>query len=448
MSEGKDLTKGNLFNNMVKFCLPILLTNLLNSIYNIVDGIWVGRLVGDSGLAATTNCWPIMLLAYSFLSGITVAISVLVAQHFTSKNKEKIKDIVTPMYVLALIMGIFTACLLIWAQSFLFNVFKTPQEVVSNAKGYITIYLIGYIFDFLAFTILEGIRATGNSKIPLIILFFTEVINIILDPIIISLGFGVKGAAIATAISMCISFILSYIYISKKELLKFRITKLKFSKEFLKTVSKLGIPMIIQQILTIVTIMVEVNISNSMGIKGSSTYGISSKLQEVVWITGTSISSLMTVVIGQFIGKKDFDRIKDVMKNGLKISLVPMIITIVFLIFFSDVFAKIFTVNEDVVNMVKGYLHFIGIGYALVPICQLLYGFVLGTGNTRLSFAVSTISSVIEIIVIIVLNNITHNVFMSLGLGISFWYISEIILFAIYYFSKKWLNKLQIEIKQ
>ena len=448
MAEGKDLTQGNLLKNMVRFCLPILLTNLLNSIYNIVDGIWVGRLVGDGGLAATTNCWPIMLLGYSFLSGITVAISVLVAQHFTSNDKEKIKDIVTPMYAIALIMGIFTAFLLISADEFLFNIFKTPKEIVSSAKGYITIYLIGYIFDFLAFTILEGIRATGNSKAPLSILVFTEIINIVLDPIIINLGFGVIGAAMATAISMFISFVLSFLYISKTELLKFRISKLKFSKDFLKTVSKLGIPMIIQQILTIFTIMVEVNISNSMGIKGSSTYGISSKLQEVVWITGTSISSLMTVVIGQFIGKKEFNRIKEAMKNGLKISLVPMIVTIVFLIFFSDVFAKIFTTNQDVVNMVTGYLHFIGVGYALVPICQLLYGFVLGTGNTRLSFIVSTIASIIEIVVIIILNNITNNPFMSLGIGISLWYVSEIILFTIYYFSKVWVNKMKIKINE
>ena len=448
MSEGKDLTQGNLFKNMVRFCLPILLTNLLNSIYNIVDGIWVGRLVGDSGLAATTNCWPIMLLGYSFLAGITVTISVLVAQHFTSKDKEKIKEIVTPMYVIALIIGIFTAILLVSTKNFWFRIFKTPSQIVNDAKAYITIYLIGYIFDFLAFTMLEGIRATGNSKAPLSILVASELVNIVLDPIIINLGFGVKGAAIATAISMFISFVLSYIYISKTELLKFRISKIKFSKDFLKTVCKLGIPMIFQQALTITTIMVEVNVSNSMGIEGGSTYGISSKFQEVVWIIGNTINSLMTVVVGQFIGKKEFNKIADVMKNGLKISLVPMSVTIIFLAFFSSYFARIFTSNEQVIKMATGYMYFVGIGYSLVPVCQLLYGFVLGTGNTRFSFIVSTTASAVEIIVILILNNTTNKPFMSLGIGISLWYITEIILFAIFYFSKSWLNKTQIEIKE
>ena len=440
MSEGKDLTQGNLLKNMVRFCLPILLTNLLNSIYNVVDGIWVGRLVGDEGLAATTNCWPIMLLSYSFLSGITVSISVLVAQHFSSTNKDKIKEIVTPMYVISLIVGIFAAILLIFTKDFWFKLFKTPTQIMDSAKWYITIYLIGYIFDFLAFTILEAVRATGNSKSPLSILVFTEIVNIILDPIFIKLGFGVKGAAIATVISMLISFILSCIYIRKSELLKFRINNLKFSKELLLKVSKLGIPMIVQQQLTLTTIMLEVNISNSMGIEGGSTYGISSKFQEVVWIIGNTINSLITVVVGQFVGKKEFDKMKDVMKNGLKIALVPMGATIIFLIFFSENFSRIFTDNDKVIAMTTNYMYFVGFGYAFVPICQLLYGFILGIGNTRFTFVTSVIASIVEIIAILILNNMTHKVFMSLGIGISLWYVAEIFIFAIYYYSKKWLK--------
>ena len=440
MSEGKDLTQGNLLKNMVRFCLPILLTNLLNSIYNVVDGIWVGRLVGDEGLAATTNCWPIMLLSYSFLSGITVSISVLVAQHFSSTNKDKIKEIVTPMYVISLIVGIFAAILLIFTKDFWFKLFKTPTQIMDSAKGYITIYLLGYIFDFLAFTILEAVRATGNSKSPLSILVFTEIVNIILDPIFIKLGFGVKGAAIATVISMLISFILSCIYIRKSELLKFRINNLKFSKELLLKVSKLGIPMIVQQQLTLTTIMLEVNISNSMGIEGGSTYGISSKFQEVVWIIGNTINSLITVVVGQFVGKKEFDKMKDVMKNGLKIALVPMGATIIFLIFFSENFSRIFTDNDKVIAMTTNYMYFVGFGYAFVPICQLLYGFILGIGNTRFTFVTSVIASIVEIIAILILNNMTHKVFMSLGIGISLWYVAEIFIFAIYYYSKKWLK--------
>lgn len=441
MSEGKDLTKGNLFNNMIRFFLPLLITNLLNSIYNIIDGIWIGRLVGDNGLASTTNCWPIMLVANSILVGVTVTTSVLVSHHFASKDREKIKDIVTPMYIISLIMGIFTSLILILTEDFWFNLFNTPTEIIKDAKGYITIYLIGYMFNFIAFTAIDAIRAIGNSKTPLIILAITEISNIILDPIFIKLGLGVGGAALATAASMLLSLVLSYLYIRKSNLLRFDRKKIRFEKEFLKKVCVLGIPMMVQQLATIFTIMIEVNISNSLGIVGGSTYGVVSKFQEVVWVLGNAINELLTVVVGQFVGKKEFYKMKDVMKNGFKITIFPMAIIAIFVIFFSEMFTKIFTNSNEVIITAVEYMHIIGIGFTIAPLCQFFSGFVLGIGNTRYTFVASVTASAVEIIVILILYNTIHKAFMSLGIGIDMWYVVEAIMFAIYYFSKCWWKK-------
>ena len=442
MSEGKDLTKGNLLSNMVKFCLPLLFTNLLNSIYNIVDGIWIGRLVGDNGLAATTNCWPIILAAGSVFTGVTVTTSVLVAQHFASKDREKIKEIITPMYIISLIMGILTSLTVILTEDFWFNLFNTPLEIRNDAKSYLTCYSIGFIFDFVAFTAIEGIRAIGNSKTPLFILAITEIINIILDPIFIKLGYGVKGAAIATAISMLILLIISFMYTRKSELLKFNRKYLIFKKEFLKKVSSLGIPMIAQQLFAICTIMLEVNVSNSLGIIGASTYAIVSKFQEVVWVIGNSMNQLLTVVVGQFIGKKEYNRVKEAIKNGLKLGIIPMSITAIFVVFFSGIFARVFTENKDVLKEAVGYMHIVGIGYTLVPICQVLYGFILGCGKTKYAFVASVSASITEIVLILIINNkFVNKEFMALGIGISSWYIVEIALFAIYYYSKRWMKE-------
>lgn len=98
--EGKDLTKGNLLKNMFSFLIPLFIANLLNSIYNIADGIWIGKLIGDTGLSATTNCWPIILIAYSFVDGIAVATSILISHNYTKKNNNEIKQIITPLYAI------------------------------------------------------------------------------------------------------------------------------------------------------------------------------------------------------------------------------------------------------------------------------------------------------------------------------------------------------------
>lgn len=438
MMKGKDLTQGNIFSNMVKFCIPLLFTNLLNSIYSLVDGVWIGRLVGDNGLAAASNCWPIILIAYSILSGVTVTTSVLVSQHYSTENRDKIKTIINNMYVIALIFGILTSTTIILTENFWLNLFNTPLEIIEETKKYMTIYLVGEIFDFVAFTIIDGMRAIGNSKTPLIILAITEVINLILDPILITMGYGVEGAAMATAISMVVFLILSYLSVRNNELLRFDPKQIKFDKSFFKKVSILGIPIMIQQITSIFTIMLEVNISNSQGIIGASTYAIVSKYQSFIWVIGNTINELITVTVGQFVGKKEFNRLKDVMKNGFKLSIFPAVLSGVITIFFSREFVEIFTDNPDVIQTSIGYMHVVGIGYILIPICQLLYGFVVGIGNTKYTFLASIVASITEVIVIKLLIYKKINIFSSLGNGITAWYIVEILIFLVYYLSKHW----------
>lgn len=437
--EGKDLTKGKLLENMIKFCIPLLITNLLNSMYNIVDGIWIGRLVGDEGVAAVTNCWPITLLASSVLSAIAVAASVMVAQRFASTEREKIKNIITPIYIVAILIGLVTSGFLISTVDLWLKLLNTPEEILIISKQYLIIYLIGYIFNFFAHTIIESIRAIGNSKAPLILLTITSIVNIILDPIFILMGFGVVGAAIATAIAMIFELIINLIYINRKtKLLKFNKKFIKLKKDFLKEIFKLFFPMMFAEISTIFTIMIEVYISNSLGIVGSSAYGIVSKLQSFFYILGESIKSMMTVVIAQFIGKSALNQLSKVMKNGLKIISIPTIFIAIFLIFCSKWFCSIFTINEEVIEMAINYLSIVGIAFVLIPLCQLMMGFVLGTGNTKYSFKTLFIASMTEIIILLGIQYKYNKQLVALGISVLAWYIMNGTLCIYYYFSKKW----------
>ena len=97
MHKEKDLTNGNLLNNMIVFSLPLLLTNLLNSMYNIVDSIWISKLIGDEGVAITTNAWSLILFASSILAGVQILASVFVAQSYVNEDKNKIKEVITPI---------------------------------------------------------------------------------------------------------------------------------------------------------------------------------------------------------------------------------------------------------------------------------------------------------------------------------------------------------------
>lgn len=442
--EGKDLTQGNLFSNMVKFCIPLLITNLLNSMYNIVDGIWIGRLVGDDGVAAVTNCWPITLIASSILSGIAVTASVMVAQRFTSTEREGIKNIITPIYIVAILLGLATSGILIISIDLLLKLLNTPNEILTMSKQYLIIYLIGYVFTFFAHTIISSIRATGNSKVPLVLLTLTNIVNIILDPIFISMGLGVVGAAIATAVAMIFELTINLIYINTKtKLLKFDRKFMKLKKEFLREVLKLGIPVMFAELSTILTIMMEVYISNALGVVGSSAYGIVSKLQSFFYVLGESIKTMMTVVVAQFIGKNDFNDMTKVMKNGLKIIGVTTILIAMFLIFCSRWFCSIFTMSEEVIESAIIYLRVVGIAFVLIPLCQMMLGFVLGTGNTRFSFITLFIASIAEIIILLVIQG-NYMPLIALGISIIAWYIITNVMCIGYYFSNKWKKEVQL----
>lgn len=439
MQEGTDLTKGNLFNNMLKFSIPLLLTNLLSSMYNIVDGIWIGRLIGDAGVATTTNCWPIILVASSILTSVTVTTSVMVSQRYASKEREEIKNVITPLYIISIILGVITAGTLILSLDFWFNIFNTPQEILQMSREYLTIYLIGYICQFFEMTIIEAIRATGNSKTPLILLTVVMITNIVLDPIFILLGFGIGGAAIATAISMFLGLVIDLIYVKKRsELLCFNIKHIKFTKAFINEASKIGFPMMIEELSTIFTIMVEVYVSNSLGVVGGSSYGIVSKLQQVIWIIGGTVCTLLTVVVGQFIGKGDFDNLSKVLINGLKLIFVPTTLIALFIIFGANWFCTIFTNSREVIETAINYLNIVGIAFTLVPLCQLLYGFILGTGKTKYTFAYCAFASIAEIVIVLYIYNQYNKPLEAMGLGILAWYVILIVLCTIFYFRKKW----------
>ena len=294
--EGKDLTKGNLFKNMVKLVVPLILINLLNSIYNIVDGIWIGKLIGENGIAAITNCYPIIIVVTSISIGISIATSVLVSQYYGEKDKEKIKKVMGVAYILSVIIGIFSVLIIIFTETVWLQILNTPKEILDITKQYLHIYLIGSMFNFIFIVISDSLKAIGNTKVPLIIIGISSIINIILDPILIKIGLGIVGTAIATLISMLISTIIAIIYVNKKsKLLKIDFKYLKLNKEYIKQFLKIGLPVMLEEGIFAFVASLEVYISNGAGIIGSASYGVISKLEQIIIVIGGSFKTMATV---------------------------------------------------------------------------------------------------------------------------------------------------------
>lgn len=437
--EGKDLTKGNLLKNMSFLLIPLVLTTLLNSIYNIIDGIWIGNLVGEDGVSAITNCYPLTILVTAIASGIAIATSVLISQYYGAKEDEKVKSIIGVSYLSTIIISVINVLVMIITSDLWFKLLNTPEEILHITKQYLIIYLIGFIFNFLLTVIMEALRAIGNSRVPLVFVGISTAVNIILDPILIKLGLGVAGAAIATVIAMMVGMIIGIIYVNKKStLLKLDFKYLKLNKEYINQLLKIGIPVIIEEWIISSVILVEVNISNATGVIGSASYGVVSKLEQVTMVIGGSFKTMASVTVGQFIGNRKIKEAQNVMKQGMKLVLIPTFLIILIVYIFPREFCKIFVSSEEVIQMSMLYLSVVGISHILLPTRQLLHGFIVGTGHTKFALVSSILASIVEVITIVILTKIGINNLVTLGLGILLWVLTKMISNAIYYFSNMW----------
>ena len=437
--EGKNLTTGNLLKNMTFMLIPILLTNLLNSIYSIVDSIWIGNLIGENGVSVITNSFPITLVISSISVGLATAVSVSVSQYYGAKNEEKIKQIIGVSYLFNTIIAIISAILIKFSLNFWLNIMNTPEEIYSLTIQYLTIYLIGFIFNFVFTIIMEQFRAIGNTKITLIFVAISSILNIILDPILIKIGLGIKGASIATAISMFIGMSIAIIYINNKsKLLKIDFKYIKWDSDYIVQLLKLGIPVILQELLIAMVFFIEVKTSNESGVIGSAGYGVVNKIEDILHIICGAFKTMIIITVGQFIGNHKENDVKQIMKQGLKIAVIPILITIIVLFIFPKQFCKIFVSSEEVLSMAMIYLSVLRFALIITPIRHLLRGVIVGTGHTTFSLLQIIFSMSVEVVSLFILRRYNIESLMTLGIAISICVASELIINSLYYFSNKW----------
>ena len=437
--EGKNITTGNLLKNMTYLFIPILLTNLLNSIYNIVDGIWIGNLIGENGVSVITNSFPITLIISSISIGLSTAVSVCVAQYYGAKNEEKIKQIIGVSYLFNTCIAIISVIILKLSLKFWLTIMNTPEEVFNLTNQYLTIYLIGFIFNFIFTIIMEEFRAIGNTKITLVFVTISSVLNIILDPILIKIGLGIKGAALATAISMFIGMSIAILYVNKKSsLLKIDFKYIKLDSAYIIQLLKLGIPVILQELLIAMVFFIEVKTSNESGVIGSAGYGIVNKIEDILHIICGAFKTMIIITVGQFIGNHKINEVKQIMKEGLKIAIIPMLITIIILFIFPKQFCRIFVSSEEVISMAIIYLSVLRFALIITPIRHLLRGVIIGTGHTTFSLLQIIFSMSVEVVSLFILRRFNIESLKALGIAISICVASELIINSFYYFSNKW----------
>lgn len=324
MAMTKDMTSGNPTGLILRFSVPMLIGNLFQQFYNMVDSIVVGKYVGKDALAAVGTCGPPNFFIFSLALGLAAGVSIVISQFYGAKDYEKVrKSFATAIYIIivaAILMGIIG---FVSARSIL-TLLNTPADIIDQATVYMKISCLGFIGVACYNGMASVLRALGDSITPLIFLMVASVLNVILDLVfVINLQMGVPGVAIATIISQivcaigCITFALI-----KVNILRMPLKQVRPSKDIFKKCIKLGLPVAIQNSFISLSTMMLQGVINSYGETVMAAATAAARVEQLILQPGMSIGVAVSTFTGQNIGAGKIDRVKKGFWSASKIIII------------------------------------------------------------------------------------------------------------------------------
>lgn len=345
----KDMTSGNPVKLIVLFSIPLLIGNIFQQFYSMVDTVIVGRYLGVDALAAVGSTGSMFFLINGFVVGITSGFSILVAQRFGAKDEQGLKKAVSSSIILCIFAIIILTGMSILCSKPLLHLMNTPDNIIADAATYINI-IYGGIFATMAYNMISSIlRALGDSRTPLYFLIISSFLNIILDMVfIVNFSMGVSGAAYATIISQGISAVLCLGYTYKRyKNLRLKRDDFKVSKDMYLTHLKIGIPMALQFSITAIGIMIVQSAINVFGSVAIASYTAASKVLQIVMQPAVTFGVAMATFCGQNLGARQYKRIKTGVKKCTQISIITSIIAGAILMFLGRYFVGLFIENPS-----------------------------------------------------------------------------------------------------
>ena len=322
----RDMTVGSPAKHILLFAIPLLIGNLFQQLYNMVDSVIVGNYVGDNALAAVGNCSSLYFLFFSLSSGLAIGIGVLVSQFFGAKQYEKVGlTIANAIYVLAAASIIVSILGILLAPS-LMTMLHTPPEIMGDAVTYLRTTCAGVIAIAAYNGVSAILRALGDSKTPLYFLVIASVVNVGLDLLLVLyFGMGVFGVALATIVSQAVSAISCIIYAYRKVSF-FKLTRVQMRPDhfLIQKAFKLGVPIALQSALIAISCLILQRVVNSYGAIVMAAFTITSRVEQLIQQPYGSVGAALTTYSGQNIGAGNLSRVR---KGLMQASIMVLVFT-------------------------------------------------------------------------------------------------------------------------
>lgn len=390
----RDLTTGNEGKLIFQFAAPMLLGNIFQQLFSVVDAIVVGNFIGKEALAAVGASFPIIFMMVSLIIGLVIGTTVVIAQYYGAKDFVKVKRAIDTMYVYSAVAGVITTVAGILLAEPMLRLLGLPEEIMPQAVLYLRIYFGGIIIFFGFNGTSAVLRGLGDSKTPLYFLIIATVANIILVLLFVGVfKWGIAGAAYATLLANGIAFGLAIYWLNKThKLIRIAIKGLHFDREILRQSIRIGLPTGIQQTFVALGNLALMGIVNTFGTNVIAGYSVANRLDTLAMIPAMSFSQALSTFVGQNIGAKKIERIKTGLIATIKMSGAITIATTLVIVFFGHIIMSLFTKDIEVIRIGDQYLTIVSTFYILFTMMFIYTGIMRGAGDTLIPMFFTLIS--------------------------------------------------------
>lgn len=443
----RDLTQGSVTRLLLIFAFPLLCSNLLQTVYNMVDMIVIGQFVGREGLSAVSIGGDVLHFLTFLVMGFSNAGQVILSQYIGAGNRDRIRGTIGTMFTVTFIsaVGLTIVCYL-GLDAFL-HAMNTPAECFDYARQYGLTCVLGLVFIYGYNLVSAILRGMGDSKHPFIFIAVATVVNLVLDLVFVAgLGMGPFGAALATVIGQGVSFLwaIFYLYRHKESFgFDFKPASFKPDPEVLPKLIRLGLPMILQSAAINFSMLFVNSYINSYGVVASAVTGVGNKLGSITAVVTNALSTAGSSMVGQNLGAEKYHRVPKIIGVSMVIDLAFAALLSFLTICFPRTIFGLFNSDPQVLDMSMTY----------IPVAVLLYvGFAMrspflalinGSGNAKLNLIVGLLDGVICRVGLAMLMGLAMGMgIMGFWLGNAFAGYMPFLIGGVYFLTGKWKRRL------
>lgn len=398
-----NMTKGSISRHLLSYTVPLVLGNLFQLMYNVVDSVIAGRFIGKEALAAAGTANPVMSIVILSISGICVGSGVLMSEFFGAGDYEKLRREMATSVLFGLYFSLAVAVLGFVGAEGILRLIRVPEELLPMAGSYLRIIFLGTPFTYFYNALSSSLKSIGDSATPLKFLMISSVLNAVLDIILIGFfGFGIRCSALTTVIAGAVSALLTLQHIYRRaSVLHLERGDWRMDHELLGKTLRFGSVTALQQAVQPVAKLLIQGAVNPLGVEAIAAFNAAERVDDFALLPERSLGVTITTFVAQNRGAGEKERVKEGFQKGMLMEIGYGLLICCVLLVFSEPLMRMFASGSDADALVRyggSYLRTMAMFYVLPALSNGVQGFFRGMGNAGMTLRCTLLQTTLRVI--------------------------------------------------